>query len=152
MRPALLASALALAGCNGEAQQEVSPAPKGGVPMTIDPNYRMALDPDLASGRIPPQFHGVWDTATGNCDPVSPSRIRITDRRIEYHNMIGEVSGIGGTSSEVIADLVMGTGGQIWVQPTRLSREISSEGERLRMSDARNAQSPGDVVRKRCSG
>lgn len=94
----------------------------------------------------------MWDDANGDCDPGSYKRIRITARQIEYPGSIGLVSGMASDGGDAIADIVMGTGGQSWVEPTRLSYEITTEGERLQMSDAREPEDPDGLLRKRCPG
>lgn len=154
MRPirfALFAPALlALAACGAGEESAASDAPEAA---PAGPKFYPGLsqlDPDIATGRIPARFHGVWDDANGDCDPGSYKRISITARQIEYPGSIGLVSGMGSEGGDAIADLVMVTGGQTWVEPTRLSYEITAEGERLRMRDARQPEDPDGLLRKRC--
>jgi hypothetical protein len=144
VRRAGIAIALMVAACGQEQPPpaDTSSSPVGGAGMT--------LDRDLAAGEIPARFHGVWDTAGGDCNPVSITQVRITARRIEYHGAIGDVSGMGSDGEDVIADLVIGVGGQTRIEPTRLSFETTPEGERLRMSDALAPESPDDPLRQRC--
>ncbi len=153
VRLALLAPALLVLVACGAGEETAAPEAPGTVPN--GPLFYPALsqlDPDIATGKIPAVFHGVWDAVSGNCDPGSYKRVRITARQIEYPGAIGHVSGMAAEDGDAIADLVMGTGGQSWVEPTRLSYEITSEGERLRIGDAREPASPDDLLRKRCPG
>jgi hypothetical protein len=148
LTPALLALAACGAGEDSAATDAPGTAPDG--PMFY-PGLSQ-LDPDIATGKIPAVFHGVWDDAAGNCDPGSYKRVKISARQIEYVGKVGHVAGMAGEDGDAIADLVMGTGGQSWGEPTRLSYEITTEGERLQMSDAREPEDPNGLLRKRCPG
>ena len=105
-------------------------------------------DPDLAQGRIPVRFLGVWDYFGGTCNPASDLRLEIKPRRITFYESVGDVAGVGQDGDAAVADLVMEGEGEEWIQSTRL--QLSENGERLLVTDATKPDLTDDYPRKRC--
>lgn len=118
--------ALLLAACGQQQQQEEGAGPATvaptGTPEAAAPDAGkgMTLDRDMAGGRIPDRFQGEWDAEAGTCDASSEMRVRITARRLEYYESIGDVSRISAAGDDVIAELAMTGEGMIWTDQIRL--------------------------------
>lgn len=131
MRPTALAMALLLAACG---QQQDDAAPLADAPAETpeaagsDAGSGMTLDLDMATGRIPERFHGLWDSAADGCDPASDTRIRITGSRLEYYESVGDVSRVSAAGDDVIAELAMTGEGMTWTDRIRL--QLTSAGGR----------------------
>lgn len=148
----LAALALILAACDSPADPSAEAPAEAPSPAASETGTGLTIDTAIAAGEIPARFHGVWDAVTGSCDLASDTRVKITARRVEYYESVGDVSGMGSEGDDAIADLAMTGEGESWVRPTRLSLETTPGGERLRLSDALKPESPDDLLRKRCAG
>lgn len=113
MRRTALTLALLLAACGQQEQQDPAPTPAPDTPAaaptaaTPGAGEDKAIDRDMASGRIPGRFHGVWDTESGTCDPASDTRITVTAARIEYYESVGDVTRVSAAGDDVILAIAM---------------------------------------------
>ncbi len=151
----VIALAMVLTAC--ERQAEPTPDSPAETAISVEPDGDIGVqaktqtDANATAGEIPARFHGIWDAIAGNCDASSDTRVEIAARRIEYFESVGEVSGMGSDGDDAIVDLVMEGEGETWVQPSRLSLEATSAGERLRITDATKPESSQGILRKRCA-
>ncbi|MFO6446078.1 hypothetical protein ACLBKU_02935 [Erythrobacter sp. NE805] len=159
MRRAALALVLMLAACGGEPQDKAETAPAAsatpaGPAARPAPPAADGLSAEdaaaIAKGEIPARYHGVWDAVTGSCSPNSDLRIAVSARRVQFYESVGNVSAMGHTGPDAIADLVMTGEGEEWFQSTRFSLVETPEGERLTLTDAIEPGPQAPIPLRRC--
>ncbi len=125
-------AALTLAGCTPEpAEPEpAGPEPAGPEPAepepaaperaeSMQPQKQAQKQAHSSSGPIPAAFHGIWDSAAGDCSAQSETRVEITADAIRFYESVGRATASEMIGSSATVTLTMSGEGQSWeITPT----------------------------------
>lgn len=82
---------------------------------------------------IPQQFLGAWDTADGNCSPVTETRMEIGSQSVGFYESHGEVTRVDiANPNSIIVSLAMEGEGEKWQMERKLA--LSDAGDSLSVS------------------
>ncbi|RNJ62363.1 MAG: hypothetical protein EDM03_12995 [Porphyrobacter sp. IPPAS B-1204] len=127
----ILACALALAACGGEADREAA-APEPVPAATAGNILKEPASEPTAGSAIPAQFLGVWDAETGTCDPASDLRLDITPQAIGFYESQGILIRLAeAIDGSTVVELAMEGEGETWDMTMTISLSGAGATERL---------------------